>query len=442
MTPDFQRLKRIYNIFDPSSPLPADDPAYVNCDEVRGKGDILVEIGKEILYSDRKNCQLYAGHRGAGKSTELLRLEKFLDERGFFVVYFAADEQDIQPQDVEYTDILLSCTRRILEAFKDRGNPKSLWVWLENLAKELKDIIPDISLETVNLEKDIPSFAKITASIRLNPSQRRKIRNLVNPHTQTLVDALNEFIGDAKKQLPEDKSEIVVIVDNLDRIVPIVYEDGRTNHEHIFIDRHEALKSLDCHLVYTVPISLIYSGRAAELQDIYADVPQVLPTIMIHTPENERYERGLSKVNELLQKRISLIDPNLSILDIFQKPEDLDQLCLMSGGHVRNVTLLMKEAIKYTDTLPIPTKAIRRAISEFRNTYENTVYANEWHILAQVHLYKKIENNQDYRNLLFNRCILQYRYIDREDKVKCWYDVHPIICEIDAFCRALGRINP
>ncbi len=57
MAQDFQILKRIYNVFDPFRPLPAGDPAYVDCREVRGDGDILVEVGQEILYSERMTCQ-------------------------------------------------------------------------------------------------------------------------------------------------------------------------------------------------------------------------------------------------------------------------------------------------------------------------------------------------------------------------------------------------
>ncbi|MEI1375274.1 hypothetical protein [Nostoc sp.] len=53
MTQDFALLKRIYNVFDPFRPLLAGDPKYVDCQAVRGDGDILVEIGREILLSDR-----------------------------------------------------------------------------------------------------------------------------------------------------------------------------------------------------------------------------------------------------------------------------------------------------------------------------------------------------------------------------------------------------
>lgn len=190
MTSNFAFLKRLYNAFDPFRPLPAGDPAYVDCTDVRGDGDILESLGREILYSDRITCQLYAGHRGAGKSTELLRLQQFLDEKGFFVVYFAADEEDIDPEDVQYTDILLACTRNILAAFKDKTNSPALLNWLKARCEDLKDFLQtEISLDDLSIEAQVSQFAKITTKIRSEPSERRKIRDLINPHTTNLTKA-------------------------------------------------------------------------------------------------------------------------------------------------------------------------------------------------------------------------------------------------------------
>jgi hypothetical protein len=78
-------LADIYNAFDPS-PLPANSPLYVECKEVRGDTDILVELGRKIERSNLPTCQRYSGHRGCGKSTELLRLTDDLDRKGCFVV--------------------------------------------------------------------------------------------------------------------------------------------------------------------------------------------------------------------------------------------------------------------------------------------------------------------------------------------------------------------
>lgn len=442
MTQDFALLKRIYNTFDPFRPLPAGDPAYVDCSEVRGDGDILVEVGREILLSDRMTSQLYAGHRGAGKSTELLRLQKYLDENGCFVVYFAADEEDIDPEDAQYTDILLACTRHLLRTLKNNASPDILLKWLNDRWQDLKDLaLTEVSFDKLTVDMQIAQFAKITANLKTEPTQRQKIREKVNPHTITLIEALNQFIKDAKQNLPPGYSQLVLIADNLDRIVPIPQEDGRSNHEQIFLDRSEQLQALDCHLIYTVPISLLYSNRAADLTNIYGNT-QVLPMIMMQTPENQKYERGLNKVTELLQKRLSLIDPNLSIVNIFEERQALEAICLMSGGHVRNLLLLMREAMKYTNTLPIPNKAIQRSISELRNTYRNTVFANEWKALAKVHHTKDIENDELYRGLLFNRCILEYRYFNKQEESQVWYDIHPLIKGIQQFQDAFNELYP
>ncbi|MEH2185388.1 MAG: ATP-binding protein [Nostoc sp.] len=442
MTQEFALLKRIYNVFDPFRPLPAGDPKYVDCQAVRGDGNILVEIGREILLSDRMTCQLYAGHRGAGKSTELLRLQKYLDEEGCFVVYFAADEADIEPEDAQYTDILLACTRHLLEALKDNASPASLLKWLNNRWQDLKDLaLTEVSLDKLTIEAQISQFAKITANLRAEPSQRQKIRERVNPHTITLIEALNDFIKDAKNHLPSGYSQLVLIADNLDRIVPITQEDGRSNHEHIFLDRSEQLQALDCHLVYTVPISLLYSNRAVDIANIYGNA-QVLPMIMVQTPENQSYQKGINKVMEVLQKRLISIDTSLSIVDMFEQREALEQLCLMSGGHVRNLLLLMKEAIKYTNAKTISNRALQRSISELRNTYRNTVFANEWEALAKVYHSKQIENEPLYRGLLFNRCILEYRYLDNQGNSKVWYDIHPLIKGIKEFQDIYNLLYP
>ncbi|MBK1986761.1 ATP-binding protein [Sphaerospermopsis aphanizomenoides BCCUSP55] len=442
MTSDFAFLKRLYNVFDPFRPLPAGDPAYVDCQEVRGDGDILKAVGRGILYSERKTCQLYAGHRGAGKSTELLRLQKDLDEKGFFVVYFAAEEEDIDPEDVQYTDILLACTRNILAAFKDKTDSPAILNWLKERCEDLKDLLQTkISLDELSIEAQVSQFAKITTKIRSEPSERQKIRDLINPHTTTLTKALNEFIQDAKKNLPPGYDQLVLIADNLDRIVPITKADGRSNHDQIFIDRNEQLKDLDCHLVYTVPISLIYSDRSSSLVDIYG-TPQVLPMIMVQTSENEPYQKGINKVIELLQKRLNTVDSSLSIVDLFENRSSLEMLCLMSGGHARNLLLLMKEALKYTNTLPISNKALQRSFSELRNTYKNTIYANEWEALAKVHHDKEIVNDQLYRGLLFNRCILEYRYQEPDGGSKVWYDIHPLIKGIKEFQDTYNQLYP
>ena len=443
MTQESEKLlTNLYNAFDPFYPLPAGDPQYVDCREVRGDGDIIEDLGRKIKLSQRMTCQLYAGHRGAGKSTELLRLQEYLQTQGCFVVYFAADDQDINPEDTEYTDILLACTRHLLESLRN-ANSKPLRDWMRDRWEDVKDLaLTEVSFETLSLESQIAQFAKLTANVRAVPSLRQQIRDKINPHTTTLIDALNEFIGDAKKKLPDKPSQLAVIADNLDRIVPFSQDGKRSNLDEIFLDRTEQLKALDCHVIYTIPISMVYSNRATELINNYND-PQVLPMIMVQNPDGSTNEAGLAKIKELIEKRVKQVNPNQSLeTELFDSRETLERLCLMSGGHVRNLLLMMQEAITRTEDLPITAKAAQRAITQARDVYRRTPEEGEWQILAKVSQTQRILNDEQHRNLLFSRCILEYRYYDEEGEMQPWYDVHPLIKGIKQFKDCLAQLQP
>jgi predicted AAA+ superfamily ATPase len=80
---------------------------------VRGDEDTVSKMFRIISLSDKPTHQLFTGHRGCGKSTELLRLQQRLQRAGFYVVYFAVDE-DLDSNDLIYTDLLLSIARRVI----------------------------------------------------------------------------------------------------------------------------------------------------------------------------------------------------------------------------------------------------------------------------------------------------------------------------------------
>ena len=437
------RIKNIYNQFNPFNPLPANDPAYVNCSEVRGDDNIFKEIGKAIIYSDKPTCHLYTGHRGAGKSTELLRLEDYLQENGCFVIYFPATEGDIDELDVQYTDIILACTRNILEKLQTYASPNLLLNWLQSRWHELKDLaLSDIEFEKLEIESKINVFSKLTTSLRRIPSTRETIRKQVDNHSVSLIAALNEFIEDAQKQLPEAQSKIVVIPDNLDRIIPIERGGQRTSHDEIFLDYSNQLTALNCHVVYTIPISLAYSSQATELRNIYA-TPQALPMIMVKDREEKSHNKGLDKLKEIIQKRVDLVGIKIDIdTEIFDESETRIKLCQMTGGHVRELMLLMQSAMRQVDDFPINMKAVKRAISDARNgTYRNAVNSEEWDKLAKVYRLKNIPNDEEYRSLLFRRCVLEYRDFDAEGNPVSWYDIHPLIEGISEFKSALKRLE-
>ena len=419
-------LDEMYNSFAPT-PLQPEDPAYVNCNAVRGDDDVVKDFGGIIRRSRELTYRLYSGYRGSGKTTELLRLKKALEDRGHVVVYFAADEEDLSVQDVQYTDILLACTRHLLLGLKEKAQPEPILNWLKPRLRDLQDVmLTEINMDELSLEVGLKQFAKLTAAVRAEPSQRQKIREQVEPHTETLITALNVFIEDATKDLPEN-TKLLVIADNLDRIVPIFRENGRTNHEEIFLDRHEQLTNLNCNIIYTVPIFMVYSDSAPVLKDYYS-FPQVLPSIMVREENSEEpYQPGLKILQTIIQVRLPKPLRNSLVPDVFESEEVLQQLCLMSGGHVRDLVQLMQEAINKTETLPMEAPAIQSAVDKLRDVYRRAVQENQWEVLKKVRDSKKISNDKMHRSLLFSRFLLEYRYSEDGGDKRIWYDVHPVL---------------
>lgn len=386
-------LTEIYSAFEPFQP-PTEEQ-YVDCEEVRGKWNVVRELGRKITRSKQPTCQLYSGHRGIGKSTELLRLRKWLEssENQYFVVYFAADEQDIEPQDAEYADILFACTRHLVEAIRLEKGHNPLVAWMGERWEQLKDLaLTEISFDGLSLEQQISQFSKITAQLKAVPDTRRELRRKLNVNTPSLVQALNDFIAEAQKQLArQGKRGLVIMVDNLDRIVEVREgEDKPSNYDEIYLNRSDMLRGLDCHVIYTVPIAMVYSGRATRLEDNY-DTPDVLPMVMVRNPDNSVNEAGIHKLKELIALRIGAIDPGLDRRlegavpgvrkpGVFENPETLRQLCLMSGGHLRNLMQLIQKSIDWTDRLPISQRAVAQAIQELRETYRKQIQENQWEL--------------------------------------------------------------
>lgn len=431
-------LDDIYNAFDPS-PLPAGSPVYVNCNAVRGGNDVLVSLGSKILRSRKPTCQLFTGHRGGGKSTELLRLQADLERKGCTVVYFSAEDEDVNTEDVEYTDILLACTRHLLERVKEADRAPVL-SWLKERARGIDDILKtSISVGDAKLEVGVKEFAKVTAAIRTQPTQRSKLRELLTPYTEQLVDALNDFIADAQAKLPRDRNNLVVIADGLEKVTPIVRDNGRTNHDEIFVDRSEQLKGLNCHVIYTVPISMALSSRASDLMEIYNCGLQVLPMVMVQTRDNQRHAPGIAALTEIVRQRVRSAPKAKDMAlagEVFDAPETLEQLCAVTGGHVRNLVFLVQTAIDYNaDVLPIGAVALQQAMRQLRKTFRDTVNEDQWALLARVHSSKRILNDEAHRSLLFTRCLLEY-----EDEVQeRWNDVHPVLREVPEFRAAWAK---
>lgn len=431
---------QLFRETNPAKPLAVerkeDRSYYIDFSSVRG-GRIIEKLKNKIaLFSPNEpTCELFTGHIGCGKSTELLRLKAELEQEGFYVVYFESD-QDLDIDDVDIGDILLVIARRV--SAKLENSDISLHSgYFQNLFREIQDILNllsfDVSEVAVGGALSV-GMAQITAQVKASPRARDKLRSFLEPQTNSIIDAINhELLEPAIKTLKHHgKKGLVVIVDNLDRVSPSPKPWGRPQPEYLFIDRGEQLRMLNCHLVYTIPLGLRFSNDYGILTQRFLVDPKVLPMVPVKWRDGTENKQGMALLRQMvLARAFPYFEPEQrlqKITEIFDSPETLDRLCCVTGGHVRNVLRFLNQCIQEEMMLPLSREVLEKVIRVERNNLALAVSHDKWELLRQVHQYKKVTDVSNYQNLIRGRLIYEYY-----DQVDPWFDVNPILIEAKEF---------
>ncbi len=441
--PVAQTLKDAYNLSNPVQPLPSDDPRYVNCTPVRGNEDVVTQLFNAITWSEVHMAQLFTGHRGSGKSTEMLRLQARLEEAGYIVLYFGADD-DLDMNDLEYTDLFLSIARRVSSDLHAQGIDlpenllKSVGDWFSETLyteEQRREIGRELTAEAklgIGLPESMPLvarlLARVTGQIKTGRAVKTEIRRRLDPQISQLIGNLNLLLDAAHERIRrQDKRGLVLLIDNLDRIVFRDLGDGRTTHHALYVEHGEQLRALHCHTVYTVPISVMYSDRATTVTGIFPDY-QVLPMLKMRNQDGSDYPTGLGYLENILASRMDL--------DILFTPGAVDYLCRTSGGHPRDLMILVRYACTYAPRdvwpRPITLDVVRRAEARLVAEYSRMIPEDHFSMLARVHLLKTVQNDEAHQLMLYNLSVLEY-----VNDAPPWHDVHPAVTKLPKFQEAL-----
>ncbi len=430
-------LERFYQACNPSRPLmmgnASDRQYYIDFTSVRG-GKIIEALQRTItrISPDTATCQLFTGHIGCGKSTELLRLKTELEQEKFHVVYFESTHV-LEMVDVDVTDIFLAIVGQVSESLE----AMNLSVKPGYFAKLFVDIV-DFLQTPIDLEVEgelSVGIAKITAKTKESPKLRRRLRDYLEPRTENILQSINEeLLERAKKELKaRGKKGLVVIVDNLDRVALRPLPSGRSLPEYLFIDRGEQLRKLNCHLVYTIPLALTFSNDSAELQHRLGGgvAPKVLPMIPVRLRSGEIYTQGLDLMRQMVLARafpdIHPSDRLNLIAEVFDSVETLDRLCLISGGHVRDLLGLLYDCLREQDP-PFERECLELVIQRHRDFRANPIDSEEWELLFQVVQQQRVRGDIEYHTLLRSLFVFEYR-----DHQGVWFALNPALAETPKF---------
>lgn len=351
----------------------------------------------------------FSGHRGCGKSTELLHLLSNAEiHKKFWPINFSIrEEADIV--DIDYRDVLIAIAGRLYREYLKAGGKLSDQLlneingWKGKVEKEISTIL-DGNISDIEMSASISAFfVNAGLKMRLEPATRVVLRQILETDIAGLITIINHIsatIYNKERRIP------LILIDDLDK--PDL-EKARA----IFHDRREIMLQPNCAIVYTVSSALFYSKEF----DAIRDQALFLPNIYLHPPmrPEQHHDEGYKTLKKFVDLRMhsDLIEPSA-----------LDEAVSYSGGVFRELARIVRTSIGHArrrGAARLNNSDIEWAATEIRNEYRRILDKGDIRLLNKVNKDNRLEYTDRLRSLLQILAILEYR--DEEN----WCDVHPVL---------------
>lgn len=413
------------------------DAFYMDASNARGEE----KPRKEMARSIRNNIgidqhMLLVGYRGCGKSTELVKLQKELED-DFLIVRFSIFEE-LDPQKLNYIELIIVTMERLFNYAHEKN--------LEISVAYLKEITSFLNLEEIQDIREkyfdasaevgggnyfsVPFlanfFAKFKATAKGSRSLKTVLTEKVEPHFSILLNNCNDLIREIRTHLYTiNKSDLLIIIEDLDKI-------KLSEASELFLNYANQITSVAANTIYTLPIALNYHIQSNAVQNNFSQVYE-LPMIKVHEKDGSPNEQGIKAMKEIVKARMNTA--------LFENENILTELIQYSGGSLRDLFRLIvissenaqnydREKITERDK----TSAIKRLKREYRNTIADFINDKGEVEIKAIEYYsvleelatsetKHIENSIAAMHLKQNTSILGYNG-------EGWCDVHPIMKEI------------
>ena len=433
-------LRDAYRICTPEPLIGEDiDRYYVDLSSVRNTETIQKIATKLDFLEPAEHCTiLFTGHRGCGKSTELRKIQQKVESE-YYIVYLEADvELDIN--DTEYTDLYLLIIKKVadelykLEAKFDKELLESFESWFREITNETEQTVEQgISLQVeaeagFKLPFISKLLTKLLAQIKGSQKQKKIIRQTLQKDISRLQADINFLLDDALKKLqkkaPQYKKGFLIILDNLDRIPPNV-------GNHLFFDYAAQLQALHTTIIYTVPISAVYSDK--NLNKTFCS-PNIMPMVNIY-----KFELGkcdLYYQEDRIKFLANVVGQRVDIEAVFESCQQLLDLVKASGGHVRQLMQMTANSCLTAASRghsQVQADDITYAIKQEQFDFERITLNEYYSVLAQVCLSKNIDKDEIGQLLLFNLSVLEYNGDNR------WNYINPVLKSSSLFQEALAN---
>jgi hypothetical protein len=440
---DDQLLKTVYQNIDPLESLKPGDQRYQPVYGTADSEDPIELLHGAIDWEPIASMQMFSGFRGSGKTTELFRLKKKLEEQGYLVLYVNALDYLPIAEPVDITQLLIVLAGAFGESLKEELQLDEIkesywerfWHYLQNTSLNVTEV-------------GIKTGADIKVVLKEASSFRQRLQDMLSKSINELKRQMDHFIEESVLAIRKRKgadTKIVFLFDSLEQIRGSASNEEAVTRsvEILFANHFEKLKLPYIHCIYTVPPWLQFA--APNLTDI-----EILPSVRQwqNDPLRSEYSPGWNALRELLKKRCG--DDGFTRIfgqsDADGKNPLADQLIAVCGGHFRDLLYLLREALlrsRALPALPLNDQIIKAAISSVRGNFlpisiSDAIWLDKIERTRDCSLpSNKAEDVQHLTRLLDTHFVL---YLKNGGK---WYDIHPLIRdEVAAIVKRHQESNP
>lgn len=332
--------------------------------------DSVAEMKQAIEWEDTPGCYLFSGLRGAGKTTELQRLQAELEAENVPVFFCDADNfLDLNEPQITQTELIFTALAGLSREVNTTYGKDFL-----------KETIWERTKRAMNSEVELKSkvttpVAEVEFTLKENPTFKQELVKFANSSNEFFQDAA-EFANDVAHLIQQKtgQKKIVLIVDSLERLSA---PNGQENTlfeslKDLFFNFPARLSFANITVIYTVPpyihavlpsINQFYSGCFS------------LPNFKImKTPEKdkkiERNPDGIAKMVKVVEKRFAEWEQFIT------KPV-IEEFAWLCGGNIRRMFALIRHTVKKAVlgrvTFPVDTVKsvpVQQAILEETKNYQ------------------------------------------------------------------------
>ena len=381
--------------------------------------------------------RVLCGHRGCGKSTELLAFKDWTDSNGFACSRIEVNVRLGHVQ-LEFSDLFLLAATAAEGALRDLDLDlperalRPILEWFSEITTVDETLrSSELAVEAeAQLGGKVPFglgklFAKFSSGLKAGSNHSRAVRQQLRNYPDRLIDLTNDLLKQAHELLQgAGRSRgLVLLFDNLDRFEP-------EQIDRVLLRGSSLLEKLACHVLYVIPIDLEYKPLSGPLRDCFGQ-PIVLPMIPLRERETRWQEtvEASDHIEEAVAGMREALSLRLQIEEVFENPEDADRLIRMSGGCIRDLIHLVTLAYEMSEEDRLSPAGCSRSIRELRATYSRNLAGTHYLRLVEIAERQRVPRDELTQQLLFNRWALEYS--DTEGDV--WIDVHPLVLEIEEF---------